>query len=166
MTAYQKLKKLLRIFEKARCTVYFSIENNGVGEGMIALYEADETPPESAEFVSETGQKRRGMTTTGKSKMRACVVLKEMIERSVMKIRSKYLLEEAKNYVRKGGSYAAKKGSTDDLISASLIVVRLLEEISSFDQDAYDKLYLHAYDDDEVGDEYDENDVPVPISFG
>jgi hypothetical protein len=160
------LKKLLRSFERAKCTIYFSVENNGVGEGIIALYEADETPPESAEFVSETGQKRRGMTTTGKSKMRACVVFKEMVERAVLKFRSKHLLEEAKNFVRKAGSYAAKKGSTDDLIMSTLIVIRLLEEISTFDQDAYDKLYTHAYIHDTGDDEqYDENDIPLPISL-
>jgi hypothetical protein len=166
VTSYHILKKLLRLLERAQCTVYFSVENNGVGEGIIALYEADETPPESAEFVSEVGQKRRGMTTTGKSKMKACVAFKEMVERSIMKINSKYLLTEAQNFVRKGGSYAAKKGATDDLISGSLIVVRLLEEMASFDQDAYDKLYSYASTEvDGEFEQYDDNDTPLPVSF-
>lgn len=161
--AYYQLKKLLSIYERAQATVYFSVENNGVGEGMISLYEADESPPELAEFVSEAGAKRRGMTTTGKSKMKACVTIKDMVERNSIKINSRSLIEEMKQYVRKAGSYAAKIGGTDDLISSCLIVVRLLEEVSTFDQDAYDKLYAHAYIQDDS--EWSENDYPMDILF-
>ena len=159
------MKKLLRIFERAESTVYFSVENNGVGEGIISLYEADENPPDTAEFVSETGQKRKGMTTTGKSKMKACLMFKEMVERSSITINSKALVHEMKHFVRSAGSYKAKTGSTDDLIMGSLIALRMLEEISSFDQDAYDKLYAHAYVD-ETSSEYDDNDIPPPMVFG
>lgn len=164
VSAYQTLKRLLRVFEKAQATVYFSVENNGVGEALIALYEADETPPETAEFVSESGQKRRGMTTTGKSKIKACMAFKEMIERDTMKVRSPALVAEIKHFIRKQGSYSAKAGATDDLVSSSLIVVRLLEEISSFDQDAYDKLYAHSYFEvNSEQDVFDENAEPDPF---
>lgn len=156
VTAYHTLKKLLRILEKSQSSVYFSVENNGVGEAIIALYEADETPPMTAEFVSETGQNRKGMTTSGKSKIKACMTFKEMLERNALGIKSKAHTAELKQYVRKGGSYAAKVGGTDDLIAGSLIAIRLLEEISSFDQEAYDKLYSHAYSS--VDSEYDDND--------
>lgn len=160
---YHMLKKVLNIFERLQTTVYFSVENNGVGEAMIALYEADENPPETAEFVSETGQNRKGMTTTGKSKMSACLLMKEMIERNAMTIHSTTLLAEMKIYSRKAGSYAAKPGGTDDLISGSLIVLRMLNEISSYDQAAYDKLYAHAYA--APVDEYDENDYGMDFVF-
>lgn len=158
--AYHQLKKMLRLFERQSANVYFSVENNGVGEAIIALYEADEDPPDTAEFVSEAGQKRRGMTTTGKSKMKACLLLKEMLERNNLHIKSSAMIRELKHFVRKAGAYAAKPGSTDDLIMAAVIAIRLLEEISSFDQDAYDKLYSQAYIAD---DEFDENDIPFGI---
>ena len=161
VSAYHQLKKLLKMFEKHRCNVYFSIENNGVGEAIISLYEADEMPPDVAEFVSETGQKRRGMTTSGKSKMKACLLFKELVERNGLTINSPYLLEETKNFTRRLGSYSAKRGASDDLISATLIAIRMLEEISTYDQAAYDKLYAHAYDNDTTDEmEYDENYVP------
>ena len=169
VTGYHMLKKLLRIFEKVNATVYFSVENNGVGEAIIALYEADEEPPESAEFVSETGQKRKGMTTTGKSKIQGCLTLKEMIERDSLKIKSKALVAELKNFVRSRGSYAAKTSSTDDLVMATVIAVRLLSEISSFDQDAYDKLYAHAYIAETSPTEYsgyDDTDGPMEFIGG
>ena len=161
--SYHTLKRLLRLFERAQATVYFSVENNGVGEAIIALYEADEDPPDTAEFVSESGATRRGMTTTGKSKMKACLLIKEMVERNNITIKSSTLVGEMKHFVRKAGAYAAKPGSTDDLIMASVIAIRLLEEIASYDQDAYDKLYSQAYVDEE--DEYDENDMPMGMIF-
>lgn len=156
VASYHMLKKMLQIFQRAQSTVYFSVENNGVGEAIIALFEADEAPPDAAEFVSEEGQRRKGMTTTGKTKMKACLAFKEMIERNALVIKSKALVAEMKQFVRKGGSYSAKIGGTDDLIMGSLIAIRLLEEISSYDQVAYDKLYSHAYSGG--SSEYDEND--------
>lgn len=161
VTCYNILKKIIRVLEKADATVYYSVENNGVGEAIIALIEADEDPPETAEFISESGQKRLGMTTTGKSKIRSCMVLKEMIERRQIDIKSRLLVEELKQYVRTGGSYAAKPGRTDDLISAVLVMIRILNELSSFDQTAYDKLYSHAFMDNQAGgydiNEYDDS---------
>jgi len=168
VTGYHMLKKMLRIYEKAEANVYYSVEVNGVGEAIVALMEADDDPPDIAEFVSEAGQKRKGMTTTGKTKIKGCLALKEMLERNSLHIKSKALLHELKNFVRKGGSYAAKVGATDDLIMASVIAVRLLEEISSFDQEAYDKLYAHAYFDDSSSDvsDWDENDLGGGMVFG
>lgn len=163
--AYHQLKKILAVYEQAQATVYFSVENNGVGEGIIALYEADDNPPTAAEFVSEDGAKRKGMTTTGKSKMKACLAIKEMVERNSMVIRSKVLVNEMKQYVRRGNAYAAKIGGTDDLISSVLIVSRLLDEISSFEQAAYNKLYAHAYLSGGV-DEWDMHYEPDDMLMG
>ena len=165
---YGILKNILLYLEKMNTTVYFSVENNGVGEGIISLYEADEYPPDNAEFVSEEGKNKRGMTTTSKTKMKACVNFKEMLERGNLKIQSRVLLAELKAYVRNKGAYAAQPGSTDDCVSASLIVCRLLEEIASYDQSAFDKLYTGEFDQwgaedyDGYGD-YDVNDEGLPI---
>lgn len=163
---YSVLKNLLKYLEQTGSSIFFSVENNGVGEGIIALYEADENPPEYAEFVSEEGAKRVGMTTTAKKKMRACLDLKEMVEKSTIKIVSRVLLKELKEFSRKAGSYEARTGSTDDLVSACLIVMRILREMASFEQDAFDK--LHAFEDDEWGDgDYQEggDGDPLPMSF-
>ena len=165
-TVYPILKNLLKYLEQTHSEIYFSIENNGVGEGIIALYEADEHPPEYAEFVSEVGKKKVGMTTTKKTKMRACLDLKEMVEKNTIKLVSPILVAELKEYARKAGSYAARSGSTDDCISAMLIIMRVLKEMASFEQSAFDK--LHAVEEDEWSDaDYDENsdDAPSPVVF-
>jgi len=166
---YTILKNILRHMESKHAKIYFSIENNGVGQGLIALYEADENPLKQAEFISETGKDKLGITTTAKSKMRACVNLKEMLEKGNMHIRSKMLLSELKSYVRSRGAYAAQAGATDDCIAATLIVIRLIEEISTYEQAAYDKLYSGEVDEwdsadwDGYGEEYDENDEGMPM---
>ncbi len=166
---YGILINLIKYLEHMGATIYFSIENNGVGEGIISLLEADEHPPETAEFISEMGKNNRGMHTVNKVKMRACVNMKEMLERGNLHIRSSVLLAELKSFTRRKGSYEAQLGSTDDCISAVLIVIRLIEEIAAYDQVAFDKLYTGDFekwsssDYDGFDGEYDESDSGLPI---
>jgi hypothetical protein len=170
--AYQVLKNVIALFERAGSQVYFSVENNGVGEGIIALYDADETQSINAEFISETGKENRGIRSTPRSKMRACLSFKEMLEKGQFTIRSKILHTELKEFIRSGPGYEAREGSTDDLVCSCLIVTRILEEMSSYDDNAYSKLYVHDYKGwtdeetyirEEVYDENDENVAPVPF---
>jgi hypothetical protein len=165
---YPILKNLLKFLERTGSQVYFSIENNGVGEGLLALYEADENPPLMSEMISETGKDRQGVTTTGKSKMRCCLNLKELIEKRTMTIKSELMLKELKKFVRRAAGYSAQNGATDDIISSTLIVLRILEEISSYDQAAFDT--LRAVEDSPWSEadviHYDEEDPdhgPMPF---
>jgi len=163
---YSVLKNILKYIISRNSSVYYSIENNGVGQGILALYEADETVVDEAEFVSEDGKEKLGFTTTARSKMKSCVILKELLEREKMHIKSNVLLSELKSYVRSKGAYAAQAGATDDCIAATLIVIRIIEEISSYEQAAFDTLYSAKIDewsneewaeDETDDDEYDEN---------
>ena len=167
--AYRMLKKILLYLQRKESTVYFSIENNGVGEGIISLFEADEDQPVNVEFVSESGRNRRGMTTVSRTKMRACVNLREMIERDTMQIRSPILLNELKTFTRKRGSYDHQVGSTSDCISAVLVIIRLVEEIATYDQAAFDKLYAGGGPSDEWSDDdidsFDDQE-PLPMALG
>jgi hypothetical protein len=166
--SYGILKNLLIYLETKECTVYFSIENNGVGQGIIALYEADENPPLVSEFVSEEGANKLGMVTTSRTKMKACITLKELLEKNQLQIKSPILLSELKSYVRYKGAYAAQRGSSDDCIAALLIIIRLVEGIASYDQAAYDKLYMSDHEEWSQEDydgysDYDDNDEGLPI---
>jgi hypothetical protein len=49
-----------------------------------------------------------------------------------MKIRSRPLVSELKNFVALGTSYAAKPGETDDLVMASLLAVRMLMMLQTY----------------------------------
>jgi hypothetical protein len=159
---YHVLKYLLKLLEKSRAAnAYWSLENNGVGEGIISMYESDENPAEFGELVSEAGRRRIGFTT-GKNKAKHCMTFKNLFEAGKIIVRSRNTISEMKNYIRKNGSYAARVGSTDDTISAHLILIRILEEITSYEDQAYDIMYK-----DEFLNEFDNNEEqweePAPI---
>jgi len=137
---YDITKNLLLFMESKGCEIYWSFENNGVGEGMVALYENDEEQPDS-ELVDDPNSKRRGMVTTSKNKMTTCITLKQLFESDTIAIRSSMLLKELKSFTRNKGSYAAQVGATDDCVSALLICIRILQEIASHDDIAFAKLY-------------------------
>jgi len=50
-------------------------------------------------------------------------------------------------YVRYAGAYAAQIGATDDSISSILVVIRIVEEIATYEMVAYEKLYSANVDD-------------------
>lgn len=165
---YAKLKWMLGIMEQKMCTTYFTIENNGVGEGILALYQNDENPPEYAEMVSDGGT-RDGMNTNKASKLKSCVSLKELFEGGKIQVNSPQTLKELKNFVRRKGSYEAQIGSTDDTVSCLLLLTRTLIEISTHEQAAFDKLYRYDEKDYFTGgsaDNSSEDDPdPLPMVF-
>ena len=165
---YSILKGLLQFVEKKGATGWFSVENNGVGEGLISLFMNDQDQPTEMEFVSEVGKSRLGFNTSDRKKMVASMTMKNMIERGMATVNSRILVHELKTFARRGGSYSAAAGSTDDCVSALIIVIRVLELVSEWDEDAYNRMYNIKgldleNDQDEVSDEFDENDSPLPI---
>jgi hypothetical protein len=56
------------------------------------------------------------------------------------------LVTELKSFIASGGSYAAKIGETDDLVTSSLLVVRMLQHLSEYNYD----LDTYIRDHDEV----------------
>ena len=164
---YLALKWILRRIHVVGGNAYFSVENNGVGEALISLYTFDEEPPEIGEFVSEEGKNRLGMSTQGRTKLTACTNFKQLLEKGKFQIYSKDLLSELKYFVRREGTFKAQFGATDDCVSAFLLITRMLGEIASYEQEAFDALYTldenGNYDDD--GD-YDEREEGMPIGIG
>jgi len=119
--------------------IYYSVENNAIGEAaLVSLNEYGESNIPGV-FISEPGKKRKGFTTTNKSKLTACAKFKTLVESKKLTINSRSLISELKAFVAHGGSYAAKIGDTDDLIMASLLSVRMIQELGSyhFDLDTY-----------------------------
>ena len=60
-----------------------------------------------------------------------------------MTVHSRSLISELKAFVASGGSYAAKIGDTDDLIMASLLVIRILQQLSDFHSDLENQIRDH-----------------------
>jgi hypothetical protein len=115
-------------------SIYYSLENNTLGEAaLISLAEYGEHNIKGIMLTESTGsRKRKGFTTTNKSKLAACAKFKHLLESKKLKINSKSLISELKAFVANSGSYMAKIGETDDLVMASLLVVRMFMELGDF----------------------------------
>lgn len=124
--------------------LYYSIENNSIGEAaLVSLNEYGEHNIPGA-FLSEPGKKRKGFTTTNKSKIQACAKFKTLVENKKLKVNSRSLITELKAFVASGGSYAAKTGDTDDLIMATLLVVRMFQQLSDYHYNLEEQIKDHS----------------------
>jgi hypothetical protein len=139
--------------------VYYSVENNTIGEAaLITISEFGEENFKGI-FLSEpkrAGQSRayrKGFNTTNKSKLAACAKFKNLVETKKLCVASKSLVSELKTFVASNNSYAAKLGETDDLVMAMLLVVRMA-------------VFLREYDsnlDEKLKDSSDEIIMPMPF---
>jgi hypothetical protein len=138
-------------------SIYYTVENNSIGEA--ALLSIAEFGEENIRgyFLSETGRARKGFNTSHKPKLSACAKLKHMIESNRLKIHSRSLISELKTFVAHGTGYAAKPGETDDLVMATVLVVRMLQTL----QDYHPELDRQMRDHTTMIEP-----LPVIISFG
>ena len=126
--------------------LYYSVEVNGVGEAALVSLNEYSLANIPGSFLSEPGKKKRGFNTTNKSKLAACSKFKTLVESNKLTINSRSLVTELKSFVASGGSYAAKIGESDDLVTSSLLVVRMLQNLSEYNYD----LDSYIRDHDEV----------------
>ena len=130
-------------------SIYFSVENNTIGEAaLISIAEYGEENIEGY-FLSEPGggggrRFRKGFNTSNKPKLAACAKIKHLIESNRMKINSRSLVSELKNFVASGAGYAAKVGETDDLVMSSLLAVRMLQVLQSYHSDLDTQMRDHS----------------------
>jgi hypothetical protein len=169
---YSYLKSLVRFLERNSARTYFSVENNALGQAITSLYEADVDPIEKGIFMSEEGKDTLGYNSNIKTKNLGLISFKEMFERGHLIINSKQLISELKNLVRKGNTFEAKTGGTDDTVFATLICIRIVEDMAQHDVAAYAKMYSFqhvkaenwSYENEEVrlkdGEEEDEGYMP------
>jgi hypothetical protein len=131
--------------------IYYSVENNTLGEAaLISINEyGEENIP--GYFLSDNSvqgqhgrRTRKGFTTTNKRKIVACNKFKILVESGRMKLYSKPLISELKNFVALGSSYAAKPGETDDLVMSTLLVTRMLMLLQTYHQELDSHLKDHG----------------------
>jgi hypothetical protein len=130
-------------------SIYYSIENNTIGEAaLISIAEYGEENIQGY-FLSEPNgggsrRYRKGFNTTHKPKLAACNKLKTLIESGKMKIRSASLVSELKTFVASGTGYAAKAGETDDLVMATVLNIRMLQLLQTYDTGIDNQLRDHG----------------------
>lgn len=76
-----------------------------------------------------------------------------MLETYKMKIYSKPLISELKTFVAHGVGFGAKTGEHDDLVSATLLVIRMAAVLSDWDPQIYEKMTERLAEDQ----------LPMPI---
>jgi hypothetical protein len=76
-----------------------------------------------------------------------------MLETHKMKIFSKPLVSELKTFVASGIGFKAKSGEHDDLVSATLLIIRMAEVLADWDPHIYDKMT----------EKISEEQMPMPI---
>jgi len=141
--------------------IYWSVENNGLGEAALIVINdfGEENIP--GLFVSEPIRKghvrkfRKGFNTTHSSKVTACSRLKTMVENDKMKIRSKPLIGELKGFIATGSSYTAKSGSSDDLVMSTILALRMMEVLKDWDPRVYSTF--------NQAEDMDDYEAPMPI---
>jgi hypothetical protein len=153
--------KYIRDETKDETNIYYSVENNTIGEAClitIADIGEDNIPGIFLTEPRSHGNQRvyrRGFNTTHKNKITACAKFKTLIESDRMKVRSKALLSEMKAFVAQGNSYSAKQGDTDDLVMSTLLVVRMATVLKNYDPLLDSKL--------RDSDDYDQAPMPFVI---
>ena len=149
--------KYIYTYVKDEQMIYYSVENNNIGEA--ALISIDQFGEQNIKgyFLSDptrgAGRYRKGFNTSPKNKLTACSKLKTLIESGRMKLRSKPLISELKTFVAHGLAYAAKPGSTDDLVMATLLVTRMMILLQEY----------HPEMDNAMRDHGDTIDAPLPF---
>lgn len=148
------VKVLKLLFERGAAEVYYTVEANGIGQGIMRLIETSENPVlQEATMIHDVDQygisKRIGMLTTGKSKQAGCAQLKDLVELNIMKINSKKLLTELKFFVKKGTSFEAETGAKDDRVMACVIFANMLPQLANY-EDSVDTTINHINEDEEV----------------
>lgn len=164
-TAFTKyLIKLMKYcFDEGAKEVYYGIESNSIGMGVINLM-INSTDPvlEKAIMVNDTKNhpRKRGIPTTSNTKKRGCMLLKDLVENYKMTIRSERLISELKFFVKKGVSYASERvNGHDDLVMSTVVFCNMLEILSRHEETVYDTLN----DIDVSEGEEDYVDEPMPI---
>jgi hypothetical protein len=132
-------------------SIYYSVENNTIGEAaLISISEYGEENIRgyflSDNTVVNSGGRRyrKGFNTTNRSKLAACNKLKILVESDRMKLKSRPLISELKTFVAHGSAYAAKPGETDDLVMATILVVRMLVVLQDYHRELNDQIRDHT----------------------
>lgn len=128
--------KYLNTYVKDPESIYYSVENNTIGEAALICIEQYGEENIQGYFLSDptrgAGRYRKGFNTSPKNKLTACSKLKTLIETNKMKINSIPLVSELKTFVAHGLSYAAKPGETDDLVMATILAVRMMQLLMTY----------------------------------
>jgi hypothetical protein len=130
-------------------SIYYSVENNAIGEAAIISIEQYGEQNIPGSFMTESNalggtRQRKGFNTNRRSKIQACAKLKNLVESKRLKVQSKSLVSELKTFVASGNSFSAKIGETDDLVMSTILVIRIMQELQLYDANLSTQMRDHT----------------------
>ncbi len=147
--------------------IFWTLENNSLGEAALVIIRDTGIENFPGTFVHDrkkdgSDRSRKGFVTTNKSKLEACAKFKQWVESGKMSINSAALIDELKTFVARSNTYIAKQGCYDDLISSTLLFVRMAEVVARWDDEIFESIKGNIMEQ-----EIDENDfdVRMPLPF-
>jgi len=154
---------LLEIHHRApKSDIYWTVENNSLGEACLVVIRDTGEERFPGTFMHDPNRhlgpkKRKGYNTTHRTKLESCAKLKSLVETKKMDVRSKNLVHELKYFIARGNTYEASVGEKDDLISAMLLNVRMVQHIAQWDDD------LQAQLSSNIGGQFEGDDEEIPL---
>lgn len=160
--------------------IYFSVERNGQGIGIINAieYEGPETfpghfidaSPTSIHVKGSAGgydkpHRWRGLWTSNASKRRYALEFAQLVERRLFVPRSAKLVSQLKTFVKTGMvGFHAKPGTKDDVVMSCIIMTHLLDELRYQEPELDDLIRPGTLDDyDEDNYEHVDNQGYLPV---
>lgn len=160
---YAVLKFIISYLVSKGGEVTWSIESNHHSTTIEELYKSDDSFPDAwmiREHKKTNGKRIFGMATTYANKAKACELFKTLVINNAIKINSASLLNEMRTFVAtktkstKELKYEAKAGAYDDLISAMLIVTRIIAKLLKDNEELFAEVYSQAFDKWTTEDEF------------
>lgn len=136
----KEIMKIMKLMFDLGCKdLYYTVENNGVGAGVInLLYNATNSALDRAHFISDPEGNKLGIAMTRSSKPNGCATLKDLVEGNKIKLNSERLITELKFFVKSGNSYKAESGLNDDLVMGMVIMMLLMKNVADFEEGTYE----------------------------
>lgn len=133
------IKAITYLFQNGASEIYYTVENNGTGSGVIRLLENSDDPYlQKAMFVSDINGKKAGVVMSKSSKEKACALLKDLVEMGKLKINSEKLKVQLKFFVKSGNTFKAESGTHDDLVMACVLLMLLMDILVNYEDSIYD----------------------------
>jgi len=156
-------KTILRImhllFNEGAREVYYTVENNGLGNGILRLIENSDDPIlNQAVMINDVNDHgiptgKMGLYTTNKKKLEGCTQLKDLVEEGKLTLRSAKLLNELRMFTKHGATFKAEAGAKDDRVMAMVLLMLVMKQLSNYEDFVYDTL-----NEVSLGDALDDSD--------
>lgn len=131
--------------EAPKSDIYWTVENNTMGEAALVVIRDTGEDRFPGTFMHDPNRhlgikKRKGYNTTHRTKLEACSKFKGLLESEKLQIFSNNLVHELKYFIAKGNTYEATIGENDDLVMAMLLNIRMIQHISTWDDQLQDHI--------------------------